>query len=74
MPDFLAAKTRFEAAQVADEPILTALFHDTVRPPVWAVFALSCRQGSRASYIHWQEELGLAVRSRFAPPNSGWRE
>ena len=42
MPDLLAAKTRFEAAQVADEPTLTALFHDTVRPPVWAVFALSC--------------------------------
>ena len=34
MPDLIAATYFFEAAYVADEPTLTALFQDTARPPL----------------------------------------
>jgi len=74
MPEIVAATDLLEAAHVADEPTLTAFFHDTGRPPVWAAFALFCCEGSRASYIDWQGEWVLAVESRVAPPKGGWRE
>jgi hypothetical protein len=42
MPEVIAATDLLEAAHVADEPTLTALFHDTGRPPIWAAFAFFC--------------------------------
>jgi len=56
MPDMIAGTNILEAAHVADEPTLTALFHNTGRPPVGPRLPYFAAKGQEPHVFYWQVE------------------